>query len=374
MARFNNLHDVGTSLCDILRDRIDPALDVLPAPPIENAAAPAEAIRVTLLWVTPQPVHRNDGFERRFDGTLEPPPLSLSGFFLVTAYGTNPAGEPGQAYNRLGQVLQVFDLEPRIQLPQAAAPAGEGALSVVLVPTAADLMEKIYSPFQMRHRPWALFEVGPIQLRSLADDGPAQPVVHPGGIHLAELFAGSPPLMASLSPAVAGVGGRVRLNAQYRGTVELVRVGSEVIPAANLSIPQADGPVLFILPPAVPAGAYDVTMRVDGVFSRPVTLLVRPVTASTLDAPAVLEHSLANDLVLNGRALAAVAEAFIWPASGVRAAEEVVRVVPAATTANSVTLAAVDMAAANLRPGAYRITVQLPQHVFPAFVELEFVP
>ena len=373
MARFNNLHDVGVSLCDILRDRIDPTLDVLPAPPLDNPVAPAEALRVTLMWVTPQPTHRNDAYERRFDGTLEAPPVSLSGFYLVSSYGTNPAGEPGQAYNRLGQVLQVFDAEPHFQLPQPAAAAGEGALSVVLVPTAADLMEKIYSPFQMRHRPWALFEVGPIQLRSLVPLGPEQPVVHPGGIRLADLFAGSPPLITSLLPTLAGEGGRVRLNATYGGTVEQVRVGDEEILAVALTIPEPNGPVLFTLPATISAGAFDVTLRVDGTYSRPVTLNVRAATVPTLDAPAVLVHSLAGNLVLTGRVLATVAEVFIWPARGVRAPDEVIALPPSATAANSVTLTAADLAAANVLPGAYRLTVRLPQHVFPAFIELEFV-
>jgi len=373
MARFNNLHDVGTALCDILRDRIDPTLDIMPAPPLENPAAPAEAVRVTLMWITPQPTHRNDVWERRFDGTLEPPPLALSGFFLVTAYGTNPAGEPGQAYNRLGQVLQVFDHEPHLQLPQPAAPAGEGALSVVLVPTAADLMEKLYSPFQMRHRPWALFEVGPIQLRSLAEPGPEQPVVHPGGIRLAELFTGPPPLLTSLSPAIAGVGGRVRLNATYAGTVQQVRIGTEVIPAAALAIPQPNGPVLLTLPPALAAGTYDATLRVDGAYSRPVTLDVRPASVATLDAPAALTHSLAGDLVITGRGLAATAGVFIWPAQGVRAPDDVIAVAPSAAAANAITLTAADLAAAGVRTGPHRLSVRLPQHIFPAFIELELV-
>jgi hypothetical protein len=190
---------------------------------------------------------------------------------------------------------------------------------------------------------------------------------------LPDLFAGSPPLITSLSPTLAGEGGRVRLNANYGGIVEQVRIGDEVIPAAALTIPQPNGPVLFTLPPAIAAGSYDTTMRVDGIFSRPLTLNVRAATVPTLDAPATVTHSLANNLVLTGRVLAAVAEVFIWPARGVRAPADVIALPPSAAAANSVTLTAADLAAANVRPGACRLTVRLPQHVFPAFIELEFI-
>jgi hypothetical protein len=379
MAQFDALHQVGVALCDILRNRLGAGLDILPAPPLENPSGQAEAVRLTLLWITPQPTHRNDPWVRAPDGTLEPPPTTLSGFYLITAYGTAPTAEPEQAHNLLGDVIRVFDSETRIELPNPPATnLGEGRLGVVLVPTAADLMEKVYTPLGVRHRPWALFEVGPIQLRSRLRPGPEQPIVHPGGISLG-LRAARPPRLERLLPASTGVGGRVRLDARYQGTVEAVLVGATVIDAPALQIPEPGGPVLFTLPAppaadAVAVGAHDVRLRVDGLFAAPLTLNVRPAGVAFADAPASLTHPLFNDLQLTGEDLAQVAEAAVWPDSGVAHPDEVRAVQVSAVAANSVTLSAVDLAAAGVVPGVMRISLRTPAHRFTPYVVLEFTP
>jgi hypothetical protein len=375
MAVFGNLHDAGTVLADILQDRIDPTLEVLAAPPIENPTAAGEAIRLTLLWVTPQPTHRNDPWEPNFEGRPVPPPVTLSAFYLVTAYGTAPDGQPAQAYNRLGQVLQVFDSEPRIELPQPPVTTlGEGAVGVVHVPTAADLMEKIYTPLQMRHRAWALFEVGPIQLQSLAQTGPEQPIVHPGGVHLGEFDTAPRPEIRQITPAIAAETGRLRLDATYSGPIDGVRVGDTVIAPAALTVPRPDGPILFTLPASVSSGFYDVTLHAAGAISAPLTLEVRDAATPSLDAPAVLTQSIAANLVLTGRALDTTTEVLIWPAQGVASPDDIITLAVPGPLPGQLTIPAASLAAAGIRQIEYRVTARVSPQLFTAFVLLEFTP
>jgi hypothetical protein len=371
MALFNNLHDVGTALSEILRGRINPALDVLPGPPLQNPTGAAEAIRVTLLWVTPQPTHRNDPWEPRPDGQLTPPPLSLSGFYLATAYGTTPAQDPQQAYNLLGEVLRVFDAEPRIRLPDPAAAVGEGAIGITLVPTAADLMEKIYTPLQMPHRPWALFEVGPIQLVSRLQLGPEPALVHPGGIRLGELAVGVVPEIESILPSPAGAGGRIRIDARYAGAAQAVRIGAAEIPAATFLAEQS-GPIILTLPPAVDAGEYDVSLRVAGTWSRPVTLAIRDAAVASADAPAQFTHSVGADLAIEGRALAATTAVFAWPNAGVTSPADVTTLAPGAVAATQVTVPAA--ALAGLAGRDMRLALRVSPQRFTPFIRLRFTP
>ena len=374
MARFTNLHDVGTALCDILQNRIDPALEILPAPPLENPAAAPESVRVTLLWVTPQPTHRNDPFEAGFDGTLEPAPLTLSGFYLVTTYGTDNQEVPVQAYNRLGQVLRVLANESFLNLPQPPVTnLGEGALGVVLIPMAADLMEKIYTPLQMRHRPWALFEVAPIQLLSLAPTEPSQYIVHPGGVHLADAQVAPPPIIDSITPARISQGGQIRLNALYSGTLENVRIGDTVIPPAALIVPTVGGPVLASLPPAL-TGTFDVSLRVDGVDSEPQTLQITDATVPSINALDILTHSMGVDLVISGQELIGSLEAVLWPESGIASPADVITLPLTGITPTQVTLTAASFAAASVQPGHYRISVRIAPQVFSPYIQVEVLP
>lgn len=370
MALFSNLHDVGTALSEILRARINPALDVLPGPPLQNPTGAAEAIRVTLLWVTPQPTHRNDPWEPRPDGQLTPPPLSLSGFYLATAYGTTPAHDPQQAYNLLGEVLRVLDAEPHIKLPNAEVGVGQGAIGIKLVPTAADLMEKVYMPLQMPHRPWALFEVGPIQLVSRLGPRPEPALVHPGGIRLGEFAVGAPPEIESILPSPAGVGGRIRIDARYGGAAQAVRIGAVEIPAAAFVLTAQGGPIVLTLPRAVAAGEYDVSLRVASTWSQPVTLAVCDATVSSADAPAQFAHSIAANLVIDGRALAATTAVFAWPNAGVTSPVDVVTLAPGAVAAAQVTVPAAALAA--LAGRDMRLALRVSPQRFTPFIRLRF--
>ena len=183
MAVFNTLHDVGQDLVDLLVDRTGIA-DTLVGPPLDPPNGPVEAIRVTLLWVTPQPMHRNDLPMAADDGTREQPLASLTAFYMISTYGTAADTDPVQAHNLLGRVLQSFHSVPVLELPNPVAQLGEGRLAVVHQSTTAELMEKVFTPLQMVHRPWAIFEVAPIQLLHQDPALPPEPVVHPGGLRL----------------------------------------------------------------------------------------------------------------------------------------------------------------------------------------------
>ncbi len=389
MAVFENLHDVGLTLAGYLRRNLSPSLaDVLAAPPIENATGSAEALRVSLMWVTPQPTHRNDPWITGPDGQDQPPPVSLSGFYLVTAYGTTDGGEPSQAINRLGQAIQVFETSPTLELPLADDPGtpeidptpGTGRMTVVFVPTAADLMEKIYTPLQMRHRPWALFEVGPIQLSRLVEPRPGPDLVHPGGVRLGDVEPTAPPRILRALPARVRAGGRLMLETVEAGGALTLRIGGAEftfadVPAAadEISRPDARGRVWATYPAAGPAADVDAVLRGTGIGSDPEPLTIEPDNTPGLDAPDT-PLSLGAALVLTGGNLSGAQRAFLWPDAGIRDPGEVIDLVPTAVAAGSVTLSAASLSAAGLRAIPHRVSLQLDTGLFTPYVLLEVVP
>lgn len=389
MAVFENLHDVGLSLAGYLRRNLTPPLaDVLAAPPIENAVTAGEALRVSLMWVTPQPTHRNDPWVTGTDGQSQPPPVTLSAFYLVTAYGATDNNEPAQAINRLGQTIQIFETGPILELPLPDDPAtpeldptpGTGRMTVVFVPTAADLMEKIYTPLQMRHRPWALFEVGPVQLVRLIEPVAGPDIVQPGGVRLDDVRPSAPPRIRRALPATVRAGGRVMFETLEAGNANTLRIGAETftfadVPAGPLEIarPDAQGRVWVTYPAASAVDDVDAVLRTPGQGSDPEPVTIAPAEAPGLDAPTV-PLSLGAQLVLAGGNLGGAARVFLWPDAGVRDPGEVLDLVPDAIAANSLTLNAATLAAANLRAIPHRVAVRMDTGLFTPFVLLEVTP
>lgn len=365
MARFVNLHDAGRALAAHLKGRILPVLsDVLAAPPIENAAVQGEALRVSFLWATPQPTHRNDGWIVGDDGQSRPPPVSLSLYFVVTSYGTSSASEPVQALNRLGQAIQALETDPVIEMPIPAGPgidpvAGTGRMNATLVPVAADLMEKIFTPLQMRHRPWALIELGPVQLERLNTPQPAPDIVAPGGVRLVGPAPIVRPGVTAVHPAPLGLGRRLRIETVEAADATELRIGSEVFtfadtPAAvnEIARPDASGLVFVTYPAGGAAGAVDVVLTGPSGSSdrHPVTITAAAITA--LDAP-VQPLAVGADLVLTGAGLAAVDRVFLWPARGILSPAEVIDLAPSVVAAGQLTVARAALDAAGLRPIPY---------------------
>jgi hypothetical protein len=389
MAVFENLHDVGLALAGFLRRNLTPSLsDVLAAPPIENAASSAEALRVSLLWVTPQPTHRNDPWITGSDGQSVPPPVSLSGFYLVTAYGTTDGGEPSSAINRLGQAIQIFETAGILDLPLADDPAtpgndpvpGEGRMNVVFVPTAADLMEKIYTPLQMRHRPWALFEVGPIQLVRLLETEPGPDIVQPGGVRLGDVTPVAPPRILRAIPSRVRAGGRVMFETAEAGNAQTLRIGGAEFTFADspsgadeIDRPDARGRVWATYPSGDPAGDFDAALVAAQIGSDPEPVTVLPADTPGLDAP-LAPYSLGGPLNLGGGNLSDAERVFFWPDAGIRDPGEVADLAPTAATPNSVILNPPTMNSAGLRAIPYRVSLRLSNGLFTPYVLLEVTP
>ena len=211
MARFEQLSQVGLVLQSVIEANVPGTPEVLIAPPPEDPTGAAAAVRITLLWTTPQPTHRNDPDERNPDGTIAAPPPTLSGFYLITTYGSTPEGNALEAHDLLGLVIRAFHVNQVLQMPVDGL--GEGLLNLVQVTMEPELVEKFYTPLQLRLRPWVLYEVAPIQLlRQEAPEAP-RPVVRPGGLRLAPIEALAPPRIDRITPLTVGEGGRIRIDA-----------------------------------------------------------------------------------------------------------------------------------------------------------------
>ena len=385
MARFVNLHDAGRALAAHLKRQILPVVtDILAAPPIENAAVQGEAIRVSFLWATPQPTHRNDTWVVGDDGLSRPPPVSLSLYFVVTAYGTSSSGEPVQALNRLGQAIQAIETDPVIEMPILASPgidpvAGAERMTVTLVPVAADLMEKIFTPMQMRHRPWALVELGPVQLERLVDPLPAPDIVAPGGVRLVGPAPISRPVITAVHPAPLGVGRRVRIDTAEAADATELRIGAEVFVFADMPVgpgqiarPDALGQVFVTYPTGGAAGALDLVLTAPRGLSERHPVRVTAADIAALDAP--MQPLVAGaDLVLTGTGLAAADRVYLWPARGILSPAEVIDVAPSAAGAAQVTSARAGLDAAGLRLIPYLAAVRIGANRFTPAVLVEVV-
>jgi hypothetical protein len=378
LGRFNNLFDVGQVMMDVLTDRTGVA-DIRVAPPLDTATSQAEAIRITLMYVTPQPTHVNDPLVRNPDGTRAQPPVTLSAYYLVTTYGFDNNSDAVQAHNLLGRVLQAFHTDPEWDLPltlAGATPVGAGQISFVQMTSAIEMLEKVFTPLQAPHRPWALFEAAPVQLPMLRPDLGEAPVVQPGGVRL-DIEVRTRPAIERITPSIAGQGGRIRIDMGAVGGITAVHVGRTRLAGGALTVPVPNGPVIAALPAAGPdavlPGAYDVILAAGTLFSAPRTLTVIDPALPSVDAPLTLTHSVANPLVLDGRSLGGATRLFAWPDSGLVSPTDVFNF-PVAAAANSVTVAAGDLQAVSFRPTPYRLSVQYSAGGFTPYVLMEFGP
>ena len=311
MARFTNLHHVGEVLGATLSASLDPPLaagGVMVGPPLDNANSPSEHVRLSLMWVERQAGHESDPWEREADGTRTPPPLSLSAYYLVTCYGTNSLGDPERGHELLGSVLRIFHRDSRLELPLAALPGrGEGGLGVDLVQTRPELIEKLFAPLQLKHRPFALYEVGPVQLVSLQDVLPPAPLVAPEGLVLTGPRPSPRPVIERLSPAVQAAVGRVLVTGDFPGVLERVWVGDAIFEPADLTVVEAGRALALELSAAPPGtllpGSHDLTVFSGGSASESAPLALVDAGLSTLDPPLATSWSRSVELPLGGRNL-----------------------------------------------------------------------
>lgn len=371
MGRFQNLSQVGQVLTDVITAAVPAGTDVVLNVPPENPEAAQAGVRVTLLWTTPQPGHRSDGPQRNPDGTLALPPATVSAWYLISTYGQTPENNAIGAHDLLGEIVRTFHARTTLALPINGN--GEGTMDVVQITVDHEMCEKVWVPLQARLRPWAVFDVGPIQLLRRENDVAFQPVVRPGGVNLAGVDVVGQARIERIVPSTIGVGGRVRIDGSYTGTPTRVTIGDVRLEPPDIAPMAPDGPVLVTLTNAVGEGEYTVTLRGTGAaVSEPEVIAVVETTIPSVDAPDVLRHSRASALVLEGRALGVGAtEVFFWPDTGINSPSDVI-IVTGAAAVTTVTIAPAALAA--LPPRVYRVSLHRPPHTFTAYVVLEIGP
>jgi Pvc16 N-terminal domain len=379
MAVFTNLYDASDVLRYILDSQIAPANGVLVTAPPDTISTTEEII-VSLMWLTEQPTHRNDPPYRNYDGTMTPPPATLSVFYLITTYGEGPAKNADAAHRLLGEIVRIFHTQPVVTLPLAGLPgnSGVGDLEFRLVPMTPDVMEKILLPLQIEHRPFVVYEVGPVQLKSLLRPGPPTPVVAPGSIVLSGPAPTPRPVLSRLVPFIQAEGGILRLDGPFSAAVTAVIIGLTRIPQANITVIGSGNAVNVTLPTvgpdAVVPGVQNVKVETGNLQSDPVELLVVSAGQWALDGPPTLTHSQTAALVLTGQGLSNADMIYTWPESGIRAPTDVKTFVPSMVTATSITVMI-----SGLMTGEYRVSarINLGQNVpaqFTPYVVLGITP
>lgn len=389
MAQFLDLHDMGQVLVELITEELG-VTDVQVGAPKEAEGSTTAAARITLLYTTPQPTHRNDPMLRNPDGSLRHPPVTLSAFVLITTSGAADH-DPIAAHGLLGRILQVFSANPILELPLsdsmgAGSPPGgysdlgEGKLCVSQVPLQLDQLDKIWNSMAVKHQPFALFEVGPVQLSSLKPDLVPAPVVRPGGVSMEGPRSGARPVVRRLVPSLVRQGGRVRLVTQPVGTFEGLYVGGNWVAAGDgaVLLSNADGDIVLSLGAGALAdlseGATTLTLRSGGRLSERVTLTIADPDAPTLDASSVLTHNPSVDLEITGANLAGATEVVVWPDVGVASPSEVQTFAVSAAAAGAITVTGLGvLSLGTFRAGvAYRVAARVDDYVYTPYIVLEF--
>lgn len=375
MAIFTSLYHVGEVLAHrIITQLALAADDVIVGPPRDSVLDTKKQMRVTLLWASEQPTHRNDPPLRTAGGELVSPPLSLSATYLLTTYGNTPTEESIGAHELLGDALRVLHDEPELALPlPGLTDRGEGKLGIALAQLTPELVEKLYGPLQIKHRTFALIEVWPVQLASLKAAQAAGPGVTPGGTHLSGPGASARPALRRVVPSTQGAGGRIRLDGDFPAAPTRVWIGDTLIQGGDIDVIDAARAVSVVLPDtgpdAIPAGVHKVRVAVGELPSEPLQIQVVAADEPTLDGPAALAHDRAADLVLSGRGLSGAIEVLAWPERGVRAPSEAVTLPLAGpATATSITVASAALSA--LADRGYNLAARVGDHRFTPAITL----
>jgi len=362
MATFRNLYHASEAFRYIVSERASVSVSGVLAGPPADPVSTSEEVRLTLAWVQEHATHRNDGYHRGPDGVLTPPPVTLSLFFLVTTYGEN-AGNTDTAHRLLGDLVRGLRATPTFKLPGdvSALPVtntAEGDVGFTLAPQTPELMEKLFSLFQTKHRPFALFEMSPVQLVSLAADRPPAPLVAPGGVRLTGPAARARPSIARAVPHTLAEGAWLRVDGRFDDAVTAVSVGASRFTGSDLVVVEAGRSVAVQLPTAgglaVAPGVHDVTVATGALASEPTQVLVRGAGTWTLDAPRPLALALGAPVTLTGQGLADVDRVFAWPDEGVRAPTDVREFTPSSVAATAVTATY-----AGLPPGTWRLVARV---------------
>ncbi|MEZ4293395.1 MAG: Pvc16 family protein [Polyangiaceae bacterium] len=380
MATFTNLYHATEAIKHVLETQILPAPASVVVGPPPDPPPITEELRVSLLWITEQGTHRNDGYVRNPDGTSSPPPASLSLFVMITGHGEDPSHNAVAAHRLVGEVLRVFHANPHIELPIPALPtnSGQGKLSLTLVPLTPDLVEKLFSPLQIKHRPFVLYEVAPVQLVSMLATSPVSPVVAPGGVTLTGPTTATPPIVTRLVPRTLAAGGYLRIDGAFSSAIDAIWLGTTKLTTFDVIEPGRS--VGVTLPTAGPdeivPGDHRLVLTSGKLGSEPTLVRVVPSGSWSVNGPNPLSVAVGGLLTLTGQALASATQVYLWPEAGIFAPSDVHKIPTAALTISPTSVAFTVPA---LSPGDYRVTVEITLGPsvplqFTPFVNVEITP
>ncbi|MDB4927870.1 MAG: hypothetical protein JWM10_354 [Myxococcaceae bacterium] len=380
MATFQNLYHASEVLRRILVDETGVADTKVFFGPLPESAPLMESIYITLAWQTEHASHRNDGYQRNPDGTSTPPPVSLSLFYLITTYGGETTGNAETAHRVLGDVIRGVHARPVLDLtagrltatdlPVGPTPpivygltnAPKGELTLAQVPLTPELMEKLFSLFQTKHRPFMVCEVGPVQLVSTRPDRAPGHVVAPGGAVLADVTTRGLPTIERVVPSTLPVGGRLRIDGNFDTSTDdfVVVVGGLSFTDSSITVVEAGRSVAVQLPAGtsspLPPGVYDVSVASGKLASEPDQVQVIPPGSSSLDLPPSNVLWLDTDVVLTGQNLATADRVFFWLDDGLRAPGDLRWADRDLTTVSDTHLT---IHLTGLAPGTYRLAARV---------------
>jgi hypothetical protein len=253
--------------------------------------------------------------------------------------------------------VNLFHTAPVLELPLAGlAGRGLGKLGLALVPMTPEVMEKLFSPLQIKHRPFVLYEVGPVQLVSTLPAGPVAPMVAPGGVR----------------------GGHLRIDGSFAGAIDTVWIGAHKFIPGEFTAIDATRAIGLTLPTtgskAIAPGIHRVTLMSGKLASTPLELRVVPASTWSVDGPKVLAVAAGVSVTLTGQNLGQAKRVYVWPAAGIHGPEDVKSINPTATAST-----AVSFAAPTQPTGDCRISVEIELAAgtplqFTPYVDLEITP
>jgi len=268
---------VSNSLRNLLVGEMSLGLTVVVTVLAPDESSTDRRVNLFLYRIEENPYLRNQDATVRpgTPGQLTPPPLSLSLYYLMTAYAPNDA-ETGNstAQQLLGEAMRVFydhGVVPASYLDAGLQDARE-QLQIVSKSLDPEELSRIWTTFGHPYRLSVLYQVSTVQL----DAKPAQPVplpqrVHQVGVPGIHQPAGRPAVL-DLTPRSVPAGGAVVLTGEHlagwQGSVSMG--GLELLSRMELT---ADSVTVTVPATSMP-GVYDVRVDVAGLFRRTFTLEV----------------------------------------------------------------------------------------------------
>lgn len=264
MSASTAIGSVSASLQKLLRDkmRLSPTVNVTLLAPDENG--PERRVNLFLYRVEENPYLKNmDAGITAADPTrVQPPPLSLDLFYLMTVYAPNDADTGNaEAHHILGEAMRV--LHENSPLPRSTLlddlPDARELLRIAPHTTAGEELATIWTTFSKPYRPVVAYQVSVVQL----DTAPDQHTTVPQRVRTIGLPAvgtpPQPPVIDGLVPVSGPSGTPVTLSGQHlTGRHVSVTVGADIAFDGT-----ADADTLTVaIPAALPAGCYEIVADV----------------------------------------------------------------------------------------------------------------